>query len=229
MTFNPSEHLMQIKNRNGSSDYLPVAWRLVWFREAFPDGTIETEMLHLDLDRETEEEGYAWNAEAKRSEKIIKRANGLCVFHATVKDGKGGIATGTKSEKAASFPDFIEKAETGSIGRALAALGYGTQFAPDLEEGQRIVDTPVSVQPAIQPVKPVSQVANAKPEEEAPYVKDLQKRCNALFGVGFWQAMVLKALKVENMDIVLKDTDLTPQDRLALKKYMDFAEAKKAS
>ena len=65
------------------------------------------------------------------------------MFRATVKDGKGGIATGTKSEKAASFPDYIEKAETGAIGRALAALGYGTQFAPDLDEQHRIVDAPV--------------------------------------------------------------------------------------
>jgi len=141
--FNPNDHVMQIKNRNGSADYLPVQWRLVWFREHCPEGSIETEMLHLDLDRETEEEGYAWNNETKRSEKVVKRANGLAVFRAVVKDGKGGIATGTKSEKAASFPDYIEKAETGSIGRALAALGYGTQFAPDLDEQHRIVDAPV--------------------------------------------------------------------------------------
>lgn len=146
--FNPNEHVMQIKNRNGSSDYLPVQWRLVWFREQCPDGTIETEMLHLDLDRETEEEAYQWNNEARRSEKVIKRANGICVFRAVVKDGKGGIATGTKSEKAASFSDFIEKAETGSIGRALAALGYGTQFAPELNEEHRIVDAPVDRTPA---------------------------------------------------------------------------------
>lgn len=142
-TFNPNDHLMQIKNRNGSADYLPVQWRLVWFREHCPEGSIETEMLHLDLDRETEEEGYAWNNDTRRSEKVIKRANGLAVFRATVKDGKGGIATGTKSEKAASFPDYIEKAETGAIGRALAALGYGTQFAPELDEQHRIVDAPV--------------------------------------------------------------------------------------
>lgn len=141
--FNPNDHVMQIKNRNGSADYLPVQWRLVWFREHCPEGSIETEMLHLDLDRETEEEGYAWNNETRRSEKVVKRANGLAVFRAVVKDGKGGIATGTKSEKAASFPDYIEKAETGSIGRALAALGYGTQFAPDLDEQHRIVDAPV--------------------------------------------------------------------------------------
>ncbi|HTD18454.1 MAG TPA: hypothetical protein VK667_02885, partial [Ktedonobacteraceae bacterium] len=38
---------------------------------------------------------------------------------------------------------YIEKAETGAIGRALAALGYGTQFAPELNEEHRIVDSPV--------------------------------------------------------------------------------------
>ncbi len=32
---------------------------------------------------------------------------------------------------------------SGAIGRALAALGYGTQFAPELDEQHRIVDAPV--------------------------------------------------------------------------------------
>lgn len=142
--FNPNEHLMQIKSRNGSSDYLAVQWRLVWFRSLCPNGTIETEIIHLDPDRETEEESYAWNSETRRSEKIIKRAPGFAVFRATVKDGNGGMAMGTKSEKAASFPDYIEKAETGAIGRALAGLGYGTQFTGDeFDERHRIVDAPV--------------------------------------------------------------------------------------
>ena len=142
-TFNPSEHVIQIKNRNGAADYLPVQWRLVWFREQCPNGTIDTEEVEVDLDREAEEEGYAWNSETRRSEKIVKRARGYARFRAVVTDGKGGRATGTKSEIAASFPDFIEKAETGAIGRALAALGYGTQFAPELNEEHRIVDAPV--------------------------------------------------------------------------------------
>ncbi len=142
-TFNPNDHIMHIKNRNGSADYLPVQWRLVWFREACPQGEIQTELITLDLDRETQEEIYAWNNETRRSEKVIKRAKGYALFKATVKDGKGGIATGYKSEKAASFSEYAEKAETGAIGRALAALGYGTQFAPDLDEQHRIVDAPV--------------------------------------------------------------------------------------
>jgi hypothetical protein len=142
--FNPNEHVVQIKTKEGFRDYLPVQWRLVWFRSECPDGSIETEPVQIDLDRETEEEGFAWNEEKRRSEKVIKRANGFAMFRAVVKNGKGGIGSGTKSEKAASFPDYIEKAETGAIGRALAALGYGTQFAPELDEEHRIVDAPVN-------------------------------------------------------------------------------------
>jgi len=142
-TFNPREHLIELKSRQGTQEYLPVQWRLVWFREACPQGEIQTELITLDVDRETQEEGYVWNNETRRSEKVIKRAKGYAMFKATVKDGKGGIATGYKSEKAASFSEYAEKAETGAIGRALAALGYGTQFAPDLDEQHRIVDAPV--------------------------------------------------------------------------------------
>lgn len=142
--FNPNDHLVQLKSRDGLRDYLPVQWRLVWFRQRCPNGSIETEMIHLDLDRETEEEFEVWSEENQANEKAVKQAKGVAVFRAVVKDGKGGVGVGTKSEKAASFPDYIEKAETGAIGRALAALGYGTQFAPELDEEHRIVDAPVA-------------------------------------------------------------------------------------
>jgi hypothetical protein len=143
-TFNPNEHLMQIKSSQGSKDYLPVQWRLVWFRSLCPQGTIDTEELEYDLDRVVEAEVYAWNPEKRRSEKTLKKAKGYARYRAVVTDGKGGRATGTKSENAANFGDFGEKAETGAIGRALAALGYGTQFTGDeLSEGVRIVDSPV--------------------------------------------------------------------------------------
>lgn len=141
--FNPKAHLIQLKSREGAQDYLPVQWRLVWFREQCPEGTIDTEEVEVDLDREVEVETYQWNQEKRRSEKVMKRAKGYARFRAVVTDGRGGRATGTKSENAASFPDYIEKAETGAIGRALAALGYGTAFAPELAEMPRIVDAGV--------------------------------------------------------------------------------------
>src|SRR5690242_21770939 len=124
--FNPNEHLVQLKSKAGSQDYLPVQWRLVWFRSVCPQGTIDTEEVEVDLDRVIEAETFVWNAEKRRSEKVIKQAKGYARFRAVVTDGKGGRATGTGSEAAADFGDFIEKAETKAIGRALAALGYGT-------------------------------------------------------------------------------------------------------
>lgn len=142
-TFNPNEHIIQLKSKQGAQDYLPVAWRLVWFREVCPTGTIDTEELVYDLDRPVEAEVYVWDQEKRRSEKTIKKAKGYARYRAVVTDGKGGRATATKSENAAEFPEFGEKAETGAVGRALAMLGYGTQFAPELSEEHRIVDSPV--------------------------------------------------------------------------------------
>jgi hypothetical protein len=145
--FNPREHLITIKNRQGGvSDYLPVQWRLVWFRTEFPEGSIETEVVIIDLDRVVEAEQFVWNAEKRRNEKIVKAGKGFACFKATVRTGQGGSASATGSESAVDFGDFIEKAETKAIGRALAGLGFGTQFAPELNEGQRIVDAPVDLQ-----------------------------------------------------------------------------------
>jgi hypothetical protein len=113
--FNPNEHLRDLKG----SQYLDVKWRLVWFRDKNPHGRIGTAVVEMDM-----EKGYA-------------------VFRAFVDDEQGGHAEGYGSETAKDFRDFIEKAETKAIGRALAALGYGTQFAPEMDEGERIVDSPV--------------------------------------------------------------------------------------
>lgn len=100
-------------------EYLEVKYRLVWFREDHPDWSIETELISV-----TDVSAYA---------------------RATIRDEKGRIiATSHKFESVQGFPDFIEKAETGAIGRALALIGYGTQFCADeLDEGSRIVDAPV--------------------------------------------------------------------------------------
>lgn len=101
--------------------YLQVAYRLVWFREEHPTWGIETNIQD-------------WNQEKK-----------WVVFRAQITDETGRvIAQATKAESSQGFADYIEKAETGSIGRALALCGYGTQFEPDLDEGDRLADSPVA-------------------------------------------------------------------------------------
>ena len=168
--FNPNDHLMQIKGRNGISDYLPVQWRLVWLRSVYPSASLETEMIHLDLDREVETTIEVWNEEKQQAEKVVKRSKGLAIFKAIVKDGQGGVGMGTKSETAANFPDFIEAAETGAIGRALASLGFGTQFAPELQEEHRIVDSPVA--------RSQASASVARRAEPSALAKVAEKRAN---------------------------------------------------
>lgn len=75
---------------------------------------------------------------------IVRFDDQLAVVRATVTNAAGLVmAQGHKQEEPRHFGDYLEKAETGAVGRALGYLGYGTQFAPEFEEGERIVDSPV--------------------------------------------------------------------------------------
>jgi hypothetical protein len=244
--FNPREHLMQIKSGRGenakSSDYLAVQWRLVWFRTEFPEGSIETEVVMIDLDRVVEAEVFVWNAEKRHSDKVLKSGKGIAIFKATVKTGQGGSASATGSESAVDFGDFIEKAETKAIGRALAALGFGTQFAPELNEGERIVDAPVE-KPKSQP-KPQAKSQNQTPprqllpavkldviKEEAPVtpqtgiptVAELQAQCVTLFGPNKWKALLARILPEA------QDDNLDEAQRRSVKRNFDNVVARRAA
>jgi hypothetical protein len=145
--FNPGEHLLNIGTDQKPRWYLEVKYRLVWLRELAPDAEITTEILTLDLDREVTAEVFEWDDAKRRTVKVTKHGKGLVIFKATVKLPSGAIGTGTKMENAAAFGDWLEKGESGAIGRALASLGYGTQFVGDeLDEAGRIVDAPVDAQ-----------------------------------------------------------------------------------
>jgi hypothetical protein len=114
--FDPAQHLVKLKGK----DYLEVKWRLVWLRKVHPDAVIHTDMVSHDE----------------------KQA----VFMARVTLPTGAAATGWGSETPGDFGDYLEKAETKALGRALAALGFGTQFCDDHEFGANqghIVDSPV--------------------------------------------------------------------------------------
>jgi hypothetical protein len=133
MAFNPNEHIIELeqskKNRiTGRWEtvkvrYLPVAARILWMRTEHPDWAIRTQAL---------------------IEPATALQEGVAIFKAAIVDEKDKVlATATKMESKENFTDFIEKAETGAIGRALALVGYGTQFAPELSEEERVVDAPL--------------------------------------------------------------------------------------
>jgi hypothetical protein len=103
-------------------DYLQVAQRIVWFSEENDNFSIST--------------SFPSSSEVETVAKV----------EVTIYNGEGVVVkrvTAHKRETKSDFGDHMEKAETGALGRALALLGYGTQFATvDLDEGERIVDSP---------------------------------------------------------------------------------------
>jgi hypothetical protein len=127
--FNPKDHLRQFERRQRQIDgsyksvsvaYLDVKWRLVWFREEHPHGSIQTDLL---------------------SPPGVTPA----VVKATVTLENGVTATGFGQCGEDDWSDWLEKAETRAIGRALALLGYGTQFCEDFDDV--VSDSPVEGRP----------------------------------------------------------------------------------
>jgi hypothetical protein len=122
--FDPTQYLSKFDGR----DYLEVKWRVMWLRHEHPEARMTTEIV-----QHNEEGGFA-------------------LFRAEVEIPDGGKATGWGSETVRDFHDYIEAAETKALGRALAALGYGTQFCSDFDFSAnarpgtaQIVDAPVNL------------------------------------------------------------------------------------
>ena len=132
--FDPTPYLRQlnVRGRGAGADYLDVKWRLLWLRKEHPDAEIVTELVQHDPQ--------------------------MAIFKATVTVPSGGKATGYGSETASDFPDFIEKAETKAIGRALNALGYGAQFG-DYQRPEEPVSDRAPELPGTQPASTARPVA----------------------------------------------------------------------
>lgn len=108
-------------------EYLMVAYRLQWLSDDVPNYTIETQILDRTPD----------SATVKATVMIANEKNELL-----------RRVSATKTETLSDFKDFLEKAETAAVGRALAMLGYGTQHAlADLDEGDRLADSPLEAKP----------------------------------------------------------------------------------
>ena len=124
--YDPNQHLMSLKGKA----YLDVQNRMIWF---------------LRDQRDLIARGLATCSHVVRTELVEQdRQAGFAQFKTYVRDVLGNEATMYGSETMKDFGDYAEKASTKSLGRALAMLGYGTQFAAEMDEGERVVDSPVA-------------------------------------------------------------------------------------
>jgi hypothetical protein len=147
--------LMQLKGK----DYMIVAHRLVWLVD-------DEESYSTEVDFPVLRDDFAM---AKVTLTIYRKDGSVLK---RVQD--------CKTEHKKDFPDFVEKAITGALGRCLAQVGKGTNYAiQDLDEGHRIVDSPLETpakteapKQAPAPQEPPKKLASfrkpSKPVESAP-------------------------------------------------------------
>ena len=131
----------------GNVDYIPVAARVLWLRSEHPNWGFDSKIIELNFEKR-----YA-------------------IFQTKIFDENGMIiSTGTKIETAGGFGDYLEKAETGSIGRALAAAGYVTPKDLGDEQKQEHRQAPVQQQaqqqwpsqPPVQQRQPLTEADRAR-------------------------------------------------------------------
>src|SRR2546421_10197134 len=111
-TYSPAEHLVQIRAKDGTlKDYYPANWRLYELRLRHPTITIESEIVHMDVE------------------------HNLVIVKAWIYNGK----TYAESERRASsykqgLLSSLDKVETAAKARASRDFGIGTELALDFED-----------------------------------------------------------------------------------------------
>jgi hypothetical protein len=103
MPFDPRPYVRELED---GSEHLDLKWQLVWLRGQHPDARIETQLVAGDSD--------------------------VALCRATVSLPSGGAATAHGSARRdGNDESYVELAENRALARALAAVGFGAEFADE--------------------------------------------------------------------------------------------------
>lgn len=139
--------------------YMQVAQRLVWFNHEKSDWVIETE-IESEFESASGQRYVRFKCSIKTPDGLTKRV-------------------ARKTTQILSALDY-DKCETGAIGRCLALLGYGTQYAQDDLEDD-IVDAPTNLK--------TENKSEQKKETQKPLPKinpDIEKLGQTKFTAGIY-------------------------------------------
>ena len=138
--FEPREHIRELED---GREYLDLKWRLVWLRSQQPDATVETQVVPTD------------------EEEVVCRA--------TIVLRSGAAATAHGSSRRANGDAAVELAENRALARALASLGFGTEYLDDDDvDVEPVPSPPVNLMTAraLMDREPASYDDHPEPEPE---------------------------------------------------------------
>ena len=182
-TYDASEKLAKwtARDRSGKSviiQYYPANWRLYELRLRYPNVTIETEIVTMDIERDF----------------VIVRAwifTGLTYAESYGPGHKR--ASGMKQGKLT----ILDKVETGAKARAARDFGIGTEHALDMDDGE--------IEASITMIEDQRLQSNGVVESTETTIAQLKALCDEVLGTGKWGALRGRVLNPEEIGDVPDD------------------------
>jgi hypothetical protein len=189
-SYNAHDHLIQIKGRDGQQkDYLPASWRLYELRLRYPHITIESEIVHMDVE------------------------HNFVIVKAVIYDSKTYEESSLRaSSMKQGLLSALDKVETAAKARAARDFGVSTELALD-SEPEEDLEPPAPAQNA--PANKPTQKGNLSvvPQIGTPPVTPLIVELHGMYTYARDLGLITdlaswEALKVEILGNAIHDEDM---------------------
>lgn len=156
--FNPADFIMHLDD---GKEYMQTYYRILWFHLKYPDGLIDPQIRNVSPELAVVETKIYRHYSDRAEDKYIARASALR------KSGEGIAA------------NYLEAAETASIGRALSRLAFNIASVPNDEDDgsdNQFAEAPIA--PTEKTEKPAKSKRGKKKEsavKEEPEEENLEK------------------------------------------------------